>query len=130
MPRSSLSALLPLLLLAGSAGSLRAHPDLPGEADPHAPDLRRVALETPAPQVSITECNGRFGVTPEHPTATYYYCVTEEFPFVARRWRGTPDRTFMKGGPGMGPPGGRGGPPGPGGPRRGPPGRGRPPGPF
>jgi YHYH protein len=60
----------------------------------------------------LDECNGRTGVTPEFPGGTYYYCVTEAFPFVARSWRGTPDRTFMKGGPGMGPPGGRRGPPG------------------
>lgn len=64
----------------------------------------------------LDECNGRTGVTPEYPDGTYYYCVTEEFPFVARSWRGTPDRTFMKGGPGGpgrpgGPPGGRRGPP-------------------
>ena len=68
----------------------------------------------------LDECNGRTGVTPEYPAGTYFYCVTVEFPFVARAWRGTPDRTFMKGGPGMGPPGGR----------RGPPERGHPPGPF
>ena len=67
----------------------------------------------------LDECNGRFGVTPEFPAGTYYYCVTEQFPFVARAWRGTPDRSFMKGGPGGGPPS-----------RRGPPGAGRPLGPF
>lgn len=68
----------------------------------------------------LDECNGRMGVTPEFPEGTYYYCVTEEFPFVSRMWRGTADPSFMKGGRGMGSPGGR----------RGPPGRGRPPGSF
>lgn len=67
----------------------------------------------------LDECHGRSGVTPEFPGGTHYYCVTEEFPFVARMWGGTPDRSFMKGGPGMGPPGGRRGPPGRGGPPRG-----------
>lgn len=61
----------------------------------------------------LDECNGRFGVTPEFPAGTYYYCISAEFPFVARLWRGTPDPSFQKAG---GPPGGRpggfpGGPP-------------------
>jgi hypothetical protein len=59
----------------------------------------------------LDECNGRFGVTPEFPKGTYYYCVTEEFPQLGRLWRGTPDSSFFKrGGPrpgGFGP-GGRG----------------------
>src|SRR5262249_28293836 len=53
----------------------------------------------------LDECNGRFGVTPEFPEGIYHYYVTEEFPFVGRMWRGTPDPSFSKG---------------PGGPRRGP----------
>lgn len=61
----------------------------------------------------LDECNGRFGVTPESPDGTYYYVLTDTFPFVPRQWKGTPDRSFAKG-----PPGGRGGSPG----------RGRPPG--
>ncbi len=51
----------------------------------------------------LDECNGRFGVTPDFPKGTYYYCITPEFPFVPRMWRGTPDPSFGKGG---GPPGG------------------------
>src|ERR1051325_1388557 len=58
----------------------------------------------------LDECNGRFGVTPEFPKGTYYYCVTEEFPQLGRLWCGTPDSSFFKrGGPrpgGFGP-GGR-----------------------
>jgi hypothetical protein len=63
----------------------------------------------------LDECNGRFGVTPEFPEGTYYYCITAEFPFVPRMWRGTPDPSFGKGGgppgggPGRGPGGGPGG---------------------
>lgn len=67
----------------------------------------------------LDECNGRFGVTPEFPSGTYYYCITEEFPQLGRQWRGTPDPSFSKrgSGPGGGGPGGRRGPPGgPGGP--------------
>ena len=63
----------------------------------------------------LDECNGRFGVTPEYPNGTYYYCITEEFPQLARTWRGTPDASFTKrglggglGGRGPGRPGGQG----------------------
>lgn len=44
----------------------------------------------------LDECNGRFGVTPEYPNGTYYYCITDEFPQLARAWRGTPDPSFFK----------------------------------
>jgi hypothetical protein len=50
----------------------------------------------------LDECNGRFGVTPEFTNGTYYYVITDEFPQLARSWRGTPDSSFFK----------RGGPPG------------------
>lgn len=60
----------------------------------------------------LDECNGRTGVTPDYPEGTYYYVITEDFPFIPRYFRGTPDSSFERRGP---PPGGRG--PG----RRGPP---------
>jgi hypothetical protein len=63
----------------------------------------------------LDECNGRYGATPEFPQGTYHYHVTAEFPFLSRLWRGTPDASFQKGGPG-GPGGRRGGPGFPGGP--------------
>jgi hypothetical protein len=44
----------------------------------------------------LDECNGRFGVTPEFPQGTYYYCISKDFPFVARLWRGEPDASFRK----------------------------------
>lgn len=56
----------------------------------------------------LDECNGREGVTPEFPDGTYYYVLTDTFPFIPRQFRGTPDRSFAKGPPS----GGRGGPPG------------------
>jgi hypothetical protein len=73
----------------------------------------------------LDDCNGRFGVTPEHPEGIYHYCITSEFPQLSRQWKGTPDGSFQKGPPpgggppGMGGPGGRDGPRGPDGPRRG-----------
>ena len=48
----------------------------------------------------LDECNGRFGVTPEFPQGTYHYYLTEEFPYIGRLWRGTPDPSFFKRGPG------------------------------
>lgn len=81
----------------------------------------------------LDEFNGRTGITPEYPNGTYYYVLTEQFPFVPRFFRGTPDSSFVKKGgppPGQGGPNGQGGPPrgqgDPGG-RRPPPGQGPPP---
>lgn len=78
----------------------------------------------------LDECSGRTGVTPEYPKGTYYYVLTDEFPFVPRFHHGTPDRSMMKqpppgrgngqGGWGPGGPGPNGGPP-PWGPGFGPP---------
>lgn len=56
----------------------------------------------------LDECNGRTGVTPEFPGGTYYYVITAEFPFIPRCFRGTPDDSFKRRGPGP-----RGRPPGP-----------------
>ncbi|MCA9048521.1 MAG: YHYH protein [Planctomycetaceae bacterium] len=77
----------------------------------------------------LDECNGRFGVTPEYPDGTYYYVLTDTFPFIPRLLQGTMDDSFRRGprdgnrGPGgFGPPGRPPGPP-PGAPPG--PGRGR-----
>ncbi|TWU08327.1 YHYH protein [Stieleria varia] len=58
----------------------------------------------------LDECNGRIGVTPEYPEGIYHYVVTQQFPYIPRLFRGTPDESFMRHGP---PPGGGfpGGPP-------------------
>ena len=64
----------------------------------------------------LDECNGRFGVTPEYPQGIYHYYITDEFPQLSRSWRGTPDASFFKRGPG-GPGGGGLGGRGPRGPR-------------
>ncbi len=65
----------------------------------------------------LDECNGRTGVTPEFPAGTYYYVITDSYPFIPRLLRGTPDASFSHRPPGGGAGGpGRGGPGGPGGP--------------
>jgi hypothetical protein len=66
----------------------------------------------------LDECNGRTGVTADYPKGTYYYVLTDHYPFMPRSFRGTPDETFKKvdgGPPGRGQGGQRGGPSGPGG---------------
>lgn len=80
----------------------------------------------------LDECNGRHAVTPEFPEGTYAYFLSENWPVIPRKFRGTPSDDFLRrGGPGNRGPGfgplGRGGPPGASG-RGGPPPRGsRPP---
>ncbi len=74
----------------------------------------------------LDESNGRQGVTPEFPKGTYYYVLTDTFPFIPRQFAGTPDASFERRGPPPGGPGGGGFGPPPGG-RRGGPGRGGPP---
>ncbi len=55
--------------------------------------------------------NGRTGVTPEYPKGTYYYVLTDTFPFVPRLLAGDSDPSFSRRGPGgQGGPGGFGGP--------------------
>ena len=50
----------------------------------------------------LDQANGRFATTPEYPEGTYAYFLTEEWPVIPRSFRGTPERSFAKGGPGMG----------------------------
>ncbi|RYX86083.1 YHYH protein [bacterium] len=69
----------------------------------------------------LDECNGRTGITPEYPQGTYYYVLTDEFPFIPRYHHAKADSSFAKG-----PPGGRGGPGMGGGPGFGGPGMGGP----
>ncbi|MCB0663380.1 MAG: YHYH protein, partial [Saprospiraceae bacterium] len=42
----------------------------------------------------LDKANGRYGVTPEFPSGTYYYLITDEFPFVPRYFKGTPSNDF------------------------------------
>lgn len=48
----------------------------------------------------LDDCNGRTGVTPEYPHGTYYYVITDTFPFIPRAYKGTPDPSFQRRGPG------------------------------
>ena len=57
---------------------------------------------------NLDKCNGRTGVTPEYPNGTYYYVITDQFPFIPRCWMGTADSSFKKG-PGIGQQGDRSG---------------------
>lgn len=42
----------------------------------------------------LDQHNGRFGVTPEYPDGTYYYVLTDAFPFIPRSFAGTRDESF------------------------------------
>lgn len=46
----------------------------------------------------LDECNGRFGITPEYPDGTYYYVMTDNWPYIPRCFYGTViDNTFRIG---------------------------------
>jgi hypothetical protein len=61
----------------------------------------------------LDEHNGRFGATPEFPSGTYHYYLTDSWPFIPRSYKGTPDASFKKGPPAGRRPMRRGGPGGP-----------------
>ena len=44
----------------------------------------------------LDECGGRFGVTPEFTKGTYYYVLTEDYPFIPRMFKGEPDPSFER----------------------------------
>ena len=44
----------------------------------------------------LDQCGGRHGVTPEFPAGTYYYVLTNDYPFIPRMFRGTPDPSFER----------------------------------
>lgn len=46
---------------------------------------------------TLDEATGRTGVTPEYPLGTYYYLVTDEFPYIPRYFKGTPSDDFSIG---------------------------------
>lgn len=47
----------------------------------------------------LDECNGRFGCTPDYPDGTFYYVLTDSFPYIPRLYRAQPDNTFRHGPP-------------------------------
>ena len=46
---------------------------------------------------TLDEANGRTGVTPEYPSGTYYYVITDDFPSIPRYFKGTPSNDFKIG---------------------------------
>ena len=46
---------------------------------------------------TLDEANGRSGITPEFPSGTYYYIITDEFPSIPRFFKGTPSNDFRIG---------------------------------
>ena len=46
---------------------------------------------------TLDEANGRTGITPEYPSGTYYYVITDEFPSIPRFFKGTPSNDFSIG---------------------------------
>jgi hypothetical protein len=63
----------------------------------------------------LDSCGGRMGPTPENPDGIYHYVLTDDYPFIPRLYKGTPDQSFFHHGPPPGQQQGRGGRP-PGGP--------------
>ena len=97
-PRSPLAALR-------SSYALRSGPrlgaDSPGGShDDHPGGVFVQDFEYRPGSGELDECNGRYGVTPEYPAGTYYYVVTNTFPFVPRAYRGVPDPSFWHPSPG------------------------------
>ena len=46
----------------------------------------------------LDECNGRYGITPDYPEGTYYYVLTDNYPYIPRCFKGTAvDNTFRIG---------------------------------
>ncbi|MEP4534789.1 MAG: YHYH protein [Cyclobacteriaceae bacterium] len=46
----------------------------------------------------LDECNGRYGVTPDFEYGTYYYVLTDEYPYIPRCFKGSElDNTFRVG---------------------------------
>jgi hypothetical protein len=44
----------------------------------------------------LDECNGRVGITPEYQAGTYYYVISDAYPFISRRFKGAPDASFER----------------------------------
>lgn len=44
----------------------------------------------------LDQCNGRTGITSEYPNGTYYYVITNQFPFIPRCLMASADSSFSK----------------------------------
>lgn len=46
----------------------------------------------------LDECNGRYAITPDYPYGTYYYVITDNYPYIPRCFKGTyVDHSFRVG---------------------------------
>ena len=75
---------------------LRGSYSLKTTPDANRPDTATYAMGTftqdyqyVAGSGDLDECNGRTGVTPEFPSGTYHYMVTDTYPFIGRCVKGT-----------------------------------------
>lgn len=51
-----------------------------------------------AAATQLDECNGRYGVTPDYPDGTYYYVLTDSWPYIPRCFAGAHvDESFLIG---------------------------------
>jgi hypothetical protein len=67
---------------------------------PGRPDGRFVEDHVFDPEYGdLDECNGRIGLAPEFPDGTYYYVLTDSFPYIPRFYRGRPNKSFEHGPP-------------------------------
>ena len=46
---------------------------------------------------TLDKANGRTGITPEYPSGTFYYVITDEFPSIPRFFIGIPSQAFKIG---------------------------------
>ena len=49
---------------------------------------------------TLDSCNGRYGITPDYPNGTYYYVLTDNYPYIPRCFKGSVlDHSFRSGPP-------------------------------
>jgi hypothetical protein len=54
--------------------------------------------EFDANSTELDECNGRYGITPDYPDGTYYYVLTDSWPYIPRCFAGDHvDEAFLIG---------------------------------
>lgn len=76
-----------------SSGYTLKSGDRPGDGDT-APDQAYDGnyyedYEYSSTNTILDECNGRYAVTPDYPYGTYYYVITDEYPYIPRCFKGT-----------------------------------------
>jgi hypothetical protein len=91
---------------ASTVRVLKASYKLKATPDANRPSTTTYALgaftqdyEYVAGSGDLDECNGRTGVTPEFPSGTYHYTITDTYPFIQRCVKGTASSGGMMMGP-------------------------------